>query len=56
METKMEESLALLETWKPNIVALSYYIWNKFLSAFMCSYAKKIKLEIFFSSFDKVFL
>jgi radical SAM superfamily enzyme YgiQ (UPF0313 family) len=42
IETKTEKILALLETWKPDIVGLSHYVWNKFLSKFMCTYAKKI--------------
>ena len=38
-----DEILTLIEEWKPDIIGLSNYIWNKNLSNFICKYAKKVK-------------
>ena len=37
-----DETLNLLKQWKPDIVALSNYIWNASISNLICEEAKKI--------------
>ena len=40
--TDPDEIFDLLKKWKPNIIALSNYIWNSQLSNLICSRAKKM--------------
>ncbi len=41
-----EETLSILESWKPDIVGVSNYIWNSHLSKFICEHAKHINSNI----------
>ena len=38
----LNEIFTLIEDWKPEIVAVSNYVWNSHLSNFICEHAKKI--------------
>ena len=46
LATDPEEVFALLENWKPDIIGISNYVWNSYLSNSICEYAKKINLNI----------
>ena len=41
-----EETLSILESWKPDVVGVSNYIWNSHLSKFICEHAKNINDNI----------
>ena len=40
--TDAKEIFVLLEKWKPDIIGISNYIWNSYLSNLICRQAKKI--------------
>ncbi len=42
LSTDPKEIFDLLENWKPDIIGISNYIWNSYLSNLICDYAKKI--------------
>ena len=46
LATDPNEILTIIKEWKPNIVAMSNYIWNSGLANFICSYSKKINSNI----------
>ena len=42
LSTDTDEIFELLKNWKPNVVAVSNYVWNAAFSNLICEYAKKI--------------
>ena len=45
LATDTEEIFELLKNWKPNVVAVSNYVWNAAFSNSICAYAKKINID-----------
>jgi len=41
LSTKPEEVFDLIDSWKPDVIGLSNYIWNSSLSNSICEYAKE---------------
>ena len=41
LSTKPEEVFDLIDSWKPDVIGLSNYIWNSNLSNSICEYAKE---------------
>mgnify|MGYP006128556527 CR=1 FL=1 len=44
--TQTKEIFDLIETWKPDVIGLSNYVWNSTLSNRMCEIAKEINPDI----------
>jgi len=45
LSTDSQESFNYIKNWKPDIVAVSNYVWNSTLSNLICDYAKKINFN-----------
>ena len=42
LTTDTEETFDLIKNWKPDVIALSNYVWNASLSNSICKYSKKL--------------
>ena len=46
LSTKPKETFDIIDNWKPQIIAVSNYIWNSNLSNIICEYAKNKNSDI----------
>ena len=46
LSTKPKETFEFIDNFKPEIIAISNYVWNSSLSNFICEYAKKVNSKM----------